>query len=104
MNSIGNVSKATLLFLSVSVAMLGRLAAAEPVLNDRWTMVPTHGVPVQGVGWEQLTYATGAKKHVFFSGFHEPSSEPNQALAAYDFSSNRWDLLDVGGLFHNENM
>src|SRR5207245_632396 len=31
-------------------------------------------------------------------------SEPNQSLIAYDFEANRWDVLDIGGSFHSENM
>jgi hypothetical protein len=71
---------------------------------NTWVMVPTHGIPAGAVGWEKLAYARNAKKHLFFGTYHEPSSEPNQGLLSYDFETNRWDLLDMVGLFHEENL
>ena len=36
--------------------------------------------------------------------YHAFSTEPGAGMIAYDFESNRWDVLDVGSSFHNENM
>src|SRR4051812_8232323 len=91
------------------LAALGLLiavaAAADPVpvRSDRWTMAPTAGYPVQGVGWETLTYARAIRRHVFQGNYHCGGSEPNQALLGYDFAANRWDVLDMTGSLHREN-
>ncbi len=92
---------------SVSLTLL---SASPPsggiaILPNTWTMVPTNGYPVQTVGYEKLVYASSpVKKAVMLGNYHEFSTEPNQALIAYDFDSNRWDVLDVGDSFHTENM
>ncbi len=71
---------------------------------NSWTMIATHGMPVQKVGWEKLVYARAMKKSIMLGNYHEISSEPNRGLSAYDFTNNRWDLVDVGDSFHTENM
>lgn len=79
--------------------------AGTSLTPGTWTMVSTHGFPVQSVGYEKIVYAPApVKKFVMLGNYHEMSSEPNTSLIAYDFQSNRWDVLDVGGLFHTENM
>src|SRR5439155_20711838 len=49
-------------------------------------------------------YSPAARKSVMLGNYHESGSEPNRGLVAYDFASNRWDVLEIGGLFHTENM
>jgi len=77
---------------------------STPLPLNTWTMIPTHGVPAQLVGWEKLVYSPALKKSVMMGDYHELGSEPNEALVAYDFNSNRWDVLEFGDSFHTESM
>lgn len=75
-----------------------------PLPANTWTMIATHGVPGEAVGWEKLVYSPAMKKAVMLGNYHQTGSEPNTTLLAYDFAANRWDIMDMGGLFHTENM
>jgi len=75
-----------------------------PLSNGTWTMVLTQGLPVQSNDWEQLVYASVVKRSIMLSQYHQFDTEPNETLLGYDFDTNRWDIIDMGGLFHTENM
>ena len=76
-----------------------------PLPNGVWTMVKTHGIPAQIVGYEKIVYAPDpVKKILMRSNYHNLGTEPNQGLIAYDFETNQWSALDVGESFHSENM
>jgi hypothetical protein len=76
-----------------------------PIPNGAWTMVRTHGIPVQIVGFEKIVYAPSPVKKILFRGnYHNLGTEPNQAINAYDFETNSWSVLDVGESFHSEHM
>jgi hypothetical protein len=103
----------TAVFNSASqTAVLTLLAPAAPPVSGgiaiptgTWTMVRTHGIPVQLVGFEKLVYAPSPVKKILFRGnYHNLGTEPNQALNAYDFETNTWSVLDVGESFHSEHM
>src|SRR4051812_12650796 len=96
----------------VGFVMLRLMAIAAPAYAGQvslpagtgWVMARTDGFPVQGVGWETMVYAKAIKKHIYLGGYHVPGSEPNQALVAYDFAANRWDVVSMTGQFHSETM
>jgi hypothetical protein len=68
-------------------------------------MVPTRGLPAQTVGYEKLVYATAPlKKAAMLGNYHSLGTEPNQAITAYDFDTNSWTVLDIGGSFRTEHM
>jgi hypothetical protein len=69
-----------------------------------WTKMPTNGFPVQTVGWEKLMYSPTTGKIVMLSDYHSNWQEPNRAMMSYDFDHNRWDILDIGGRWHNEHI
>ena len=69
-----------------------------------WTFVLTKGLPVEANGWEQLVYAPILKRAVMFSQYHQRNSEPNESMVSYNFETNSWEVLDMGGNFHTETM
>jgi hypothetical protein len=88
------------------VAMCGPAAsvpaAGTPIPVNSWVKMTTKGVPAQVVGFGRLAYASGFKRTAMMENYHQLGSEPNEALLAYDFTSNRWDVLNLGGNFHTE--
>jgi Galactose oxidase, central domain len=78
--------------------------AGIPIPAGTWTMVLTDGPPPSRNGWEQLVYASSLKRSIMLSIYHQFNSEPNESLLGYNFDTNTWDILDMGGLFHTENM
>ena len=72
--------------------------------NGTWTLVTTAGIPASTNNWEQLVYVHSLQQSVMLSIFHQTDSEPNESLVGYNFDTNAWDILDMGGLFHTENM
>ncbi|MBA3708863.1 MAG: hypothetical protein H0W83_08610 [Planctomycetes bacterium] len=98
--------------LSSIAALLGALclmpgvaAASEAIPVGTWVTTRTEGFAAQAVGYDRLVYAPApVSKAVILGNYHEMGSEPNTALCAYDFTTNRWDILDVGGLVHGETM
>jgi hypothetical protein len=75
-----------------------------PIVNGTWTQVTTAGIPESSNDWEQLVYVHPLQQSVMLSIYHQPNSEPNETLLGYNFDANNWDILDMGGLFHTENM
>src|SRR5690242_6969717 len=75
-----------------------------PIPAGTWTMVLTKGIPEESNGWEQLVYASAVKQSIMLSQYHQHYSEVNESLVGYNFDTNRWDVVDMGGLFHTENM
>lgn len=75
-----------------------------PLPNGTWNMVLTQGLPVESNDWEQLVYAPAVKRSIMLSQYHQFGTEANETLLGYNFESNAWDILDMGGLFHTENM
>jgi hypothetical protein len=75
-----------------------------PITNGTWNQVLTQGVPGSTNDWEQLVYSPAIKQSVMLSQYHQTDSEPNMSLIGYNFDTNSWDVLDMGGLFHTENM
>src|SRR5258706_9757590 len=73
-----------------------------PIPAGTWTIVQTNGVPAQAVGWEKLVYAPVFKRALMWSKYHQGGSEPNESMLSYNFETNSWDILDMGGRFHNE--
>jgi len=69
-----------------------------------WTQVFTRGLPESSNDWEQLIYVHAIEQSVMLSQYHQTNSEPNESLLGYNFDTNSWDVLDMGGLFHTENM
>ncbi len=67
-------------------------------------MVLTKGIPEESNGWEQLVYASAVQQSIMLSQYHQYWSEPNESLVGYNFDTNSWDVVDMGGLFHTENM
>ncbi|HYE04727.1 MAG TPA: kelch repeat-containing protein [Planctomycetota bacterium] len=87
------------------IAVAAAATAATEIPTNTWVMAPTHGFPVQIVGFDRLVYAPApVKKAVILGNYHELGSEPNEALIAYDLEANRWDVLDMGSLVHGEHM
>jgi hypothetical protein len=75
-----------------------------PVTTGTWTMVLSRGLPVSSNDWEQLVYVSAVQRSMMLSQYHQNNSEPNESLIGYNFDTNSWDILDMGGLFHTENM
>jgi len=75
-----------------------------PIPTNTWVLMKTRGVPAQVMGFGRLVYASGFKRTVMLENYHQLGSEPDEALLAYDFTSNRWDVLNLGGNFHTEDM
>jgi hypothetical protein len=79
--------------------------AATDLPVGTWVTAPTRGFPVQIVGFDRLVYAPApVSKAVILGNYHEPGTEPNEALVGYDFAAHRWDVLDMGSLVHGGNM
>jgi hypothetical protein len=78
--------------------------AGIPIHPGMWTMVRTQGFPPAVVGYENLVYASGVKKFIMWGDYHPITSEANEAMLAYDFSPNRWDILGLNGNFHSEQL
>ncbi|MGA7410279.1 MAG: hypothetical protein WBW33_07325, partial [Bryobacteraceae bacterium] len=72
--------------------------------TGQWTMVLTRGIPAATNGWEQLVYVPPLQQSVMLSMYHQFDSEPNESLVGYQFDTNSWSILDMGGDFHTENM
>ena len=97
-------------FLALAVAsslLTEGINAADtgvPVPPGTWTLVLTKGVPAATNGWEQLVYVPALKRSIMLSLYHQRNSEPNESLVGYHFDTNTWDVVDMGGNFHTENM
>jgi hypothetical protein len=101
--SFGGGSQTFSLSLSPSTGNTNS-SGGTPIPLGNWTMIQTHGFPEQTVGFEKLVYAPSpVRKAAFLGNYHELSTEPNAAIVAYDFDTNRWDILDIGENFHTEN-
>lgn len=75
-----------------------------PVPPGTWVKVLTRDLPAQTNDWEQLVYIPALQRSVMLSQYHQNNSEPNESIVGYNFDTNSWDVLDMGGLFHTENM
>src|SRR5262245_48733593 len=93
-----------LLVPGLAGAWAGQAAAGTPLPLNTWVSAPTRGFPAQVVGFGRLIYAPGIKRCVMLENYHQLGSEPNEALVAYDFAAHRWDVLNLGGNFHTEDM
>jgi hypothetical protein len=71
---------------------------------NTWVMTPTDGFPTEVVGYDNLIYASGIKKFVMWENYHNLTSESNEAMLAYDFGMNRWDVWGLTGNFHSEDL
>jgi hypothetical protein len=91
------------ILLSIGVPAVAA-SSGIPIPTGTWTMVLTRGVPAATNGWEQLVYVPPLKQSVMLSLYHQRYSEPNESLVGYNFDTNSWDVLDMGGLLHTENM
>jgi hypothetical protein len=95
---------------SVAIALHGDPAPTPgpgsgiPIPAGNWTMVLTQGIPGATNDWEQLVYSTAIHQSVMLSQYHQTDSEPNMSLIGYNVDTNSWDVLDMGGLLHTENM
>src|SRR6267154_1841633 len=93
--------------VAFALSLTSSVALAQsgiPIPAGTWTMVQTNGVPAQAVGWEKLVYAPVFKRALMWSKYHQGGSEPNESMLSYNFETNSWELLDMGGRFHNENL
>lgn len=75
-----------------------------PIPPGTWVKVLTRDLPAQTNDWEQLVYIPAIQRSVMLSQYHQVNSEPNESIVGYNFDTNSWDVLDMGGLFHTENM
>jgi hypothetical protein len=75
-----------------------------PVPPGTWVKVLTRDLPAQTNDWEQLVYVGPLQRSVMLSQYHQNNSEPNESIVGYNFDTNGWDVLDMGALFHTENM
>gem|GEM_PF-5096891 len=75
-----------------------------PITTGTWNMVLTQGIPESANNWEQLVYAPAIQQSIMLSQYHQSDTEPNETLLGYNFDTNRWDIVDMGGAFHTENM
>lgn len=75
-----------------------------PIPTGTWTLVLTRDLPEETNGWEQLVYASSVQRSIMLSQYHQTNSEPNESLVGYNFDTNSWEVMDMGGLFHTENM
>jgi hypothetical protein len=71
---------------------------------NTWTTAPTDGFPIAVVGYDNLIYAPDIKKFVMWENYQNLTSETNEAMLAYDFGSNRWDVWGLNGNFHSEQL
>jgi hypothetical protein len=75
-----------------------------PIPPGTWVKVLTRDLPAQTNDWEQLVYVPAIQRSIMLSQYHQNNSEPNESIVGYNFDTNSWDVLDMGGLFHTENM
>lgn len=95
----------TLLFAHSLVAgTVNAPGPSIPIPPDTWVKVLTGDLPAQTNDWEQLVYVPALQRSVMLSQYHQNNSEPNESIVGYNFDINAWDVLDMGGLFHTENM
>ena len=81
-----------------------RADTGVPIPAGSWTLALTRGFPAEANGWEQLVYAPVLKRSIMFSQYHQRNSEPNESMVAYNFETNSWEVIDMGGNFHTEAM
>ncbi len=79
-------------------------AGGITIPSGTWTLVPTHGLPAEGNGWEQLVYVPAIQQSIMLSQYHQRNSEPDESLVGYNFDTNSWAVIDMGGNFHTETM
>jgi hypothetical protein len=96
--SYGGVSQTT----SLSVGAVG--GSGLPISVNTWVTVPTNGFPEAVVGYDNMVYAPGIKKFLMWENYHNLTSETNEAMLAYDFTLNRWDVVGLNGNFHSESL
>src|SRR5579862_1912521 len=99
------LGRRSLLFVGCIVFVSG--ASGESgisIPSGTWTMALTRGVPASTNGWEQLVYASAVKQSIMLSQYHQRYSETNESLVGYNFDTNSWDVVDMGGLLHTENI
>ena len=90
--------------LTASIAAGAAGGSGVPIPLNTWATVPTNGFPEAVVGFDNMVYASGIKKFVMWENYHNLTSESNEALLAYDFGLNRWDVWGLVGNFHTEDM
>jgi hypothetical protein len=107
------LSKLPGLLPGVAVMWLSMLASSStapapgsgvPIPVGNWTLMTTGGIPESANDWEQLVYVHSLQQSIMLSIYHQPNSEPNESLVGYNFDTDAWDIIDMGGLLHTENM
>ena len=100
--TVTSAGLAQVIFTASGTASGTAPGGSTPLPAGNWVTTSTDGYPAQSVGWEHLIWVPNIHKAVMLGGYHAPGSEPNTGLLAYDFTANRWDVLDVLTPFHNE--
>jgi len=98
--------------LSTALTPFGVNGPAVPVPANTWVNMRPGGVAKSawGVGDESYNsfhYAPGIKKAIAYGLYHPPTisyGENQNALLAYDFATNRWDLLQPGEYAASEHL
>jgi len=98
--------------ISTALALFGSSGPAVTVPNNTWVHLHPGGVAKSswGVGDESYNsfhYAPGIKKAILYGIYHSPTvsyGENQNALLAYDFATNRWDLLAPGEYAASEHL
>lgn len=87
----------------VELVRYGSDGPAPQLAPNTWTVLQAGGITVdaQGVGdegYSSINYIAAAKRAVVFGKYHAVQlsyGEDQNALLGYDFSHNRWELLEV---------
>jgi len=91
----------------IALLVPGRILRGDsgiPIPAGTWTLVLTHGLPAAANGWEQLVYVPPLKLSIMLALYHQRNSEPNESMVGYNFDTNGWNVVDMGGNFHTETM
>ncbi|MBX7078686.1 MAG: hypothetical protein K1X88_05815 [Nannocystaceae bacterium] len=87
----------------VALTRYGSDGATPRLVPNTWTVLDAGGITVdaQGVGdegYSSINYIAAAKRAVVFGKYHAVQlsyGEDQNALLGYDFSHNRWEVLEI---------
>jgi len=98
----GRMSWSVCLVLLLALALPTSVCLGATLPPNTWVNMQAGGIAAgRGVGdegYSSFVYAPGLQKGIVFGKYHARnlgSGEDQNALLAYDFAQNRWDLLEV---------
>ncbi|MES2213637.1 MAG: hypothetical protein V4473_02250 [Patescibacteria group bacterium] len=77
-------------------------ASGTSLSLNTWVKASPSGPPPMSLGYDKTIYVDSLGVHCIRGGYHQPiGSEPDQALACYSYTENRWFILQNSGIWQS---